>query len=268
MSNAARPLVTCRDSRVMTGRFSISRLGLAAGLAVMVASCIRIPPPPPTVTRQIQVAKSSGAISPIAKRMVPVGEPDVMVWLAADPLHTLMVFPYDWLLESGFVPPEGLGKPTYVTLSWGERTAYVQKAWLNPWQVCRAFFTPSPSVMEIIPFNGYVVNVCQQQRVWRKLVPRERGPQLAAFLNHVSRSGPDGRPIVIGPSSWGGGFLLEGNFSYHLPRICNVWTAQAIEACGGRVNPWFALTANGLIRQAQRPRNGFENVWLGNGTKE
>ena len=186
-----------------------------------------------------------------------------MVWLLADNLHTAMVFPYDWLLESGFVPPAGLGHPTYVTLSWGERTAYVQKAWLNPWQVCRAFFTPSPSVMEIIPINWYVVDVCKHQRVWRKLVPRERGPQLAAFLNHVSRSGPDGRPIVIGPSSWGAGFLLESQYTYYLPRICNVWTAQTIEACGGEMNPWLALTANGLIRQAERPRNGFENVWRG-----
>jgi len=193
----------------------------------------------------------------------PVRDLKVMVWLIADRYHTGMVFPYAWLLESGFVPPEGLGHPTYVTLSWGERTAYVQKSWLNPWQVFRAFFTPSPSVMEIIPFDGYVVNVCQQQRIWRNLVPRGRGPQLAAFLNHVSRSGPDGRPRVIGPSSWGKGVLMEGNFTYHLPRICNVWTAQTIEACGGEINPWFALTADGLIRQAQRPRNGFENVWLG-----
>ena len=249
----------------MTRDSSISRLGLAAALALALASCIRIPPPAAAAaTRPLPVAKTALTPAHPANSKAPTRDPDVMVWMIADPLHTAMVFPYDWLLESGFIPPAGFGNPTYVTLSWGERTAYVQKAWLNPWQVCRAFFTPSPSVMEIIPFEGYVVNVCQQQRIWRKLVPRQRGPQLAAFLNHVSRSGPDGRPIAIGPSSWGDGVLLEGAYSYHLPRICNVWTAQTIEACGGEINPWFALTANGLIRQAERPRNGFENVWLGN----
>ena len=224
-----------------------------SALVFLAASCIRIPPPPPLAPRQV----------PVPVPTPPARDPEVMIWLIADRLHTGMVFPYDWLLESGFVPPAGIAHQTYVTLSWGERTAYVQKAWLNPWQVFRAFFTPSPSVMEIIPFDGYVVNVCKQQRIWRKLVPRGYGPQLAAFLNHVSRHGPDGRPRVIGPSSWGKGVLMEGNFNYHLPRICNVWTAQTIEACGGEINPWFALTADGLIRQAQRPRNGFENVWLG-----
>lgn len=221
----------------------------------LAASCIRIPPAPALAPRQVPV--------PARVPTPPARDPEVMIWLIADRLHTGMVFPYDWLLESGFVPPAGFAHQTYVTLSWGERTAYVQKAWLNPWQVFRAFFTPSPSVMEIIPFDGYVVNVCKQQRIWRKLVSRGCGPQLAAFLNHVSRHGVDGRPLVIGPSSWGKGVLMEGNFNYHLPRICNVWTAQTIEACGGEINPWFALTADGLIRQAQRPRNGFENVWLG-----
>jgi hypothetical protein len=247
----------------MTRAFSSSRRGLAAALAVMASSCIRIPPPPPTATRQIQVAKTPGATLPRAKSVAPTRDPDVLVWLVADTYHTGMVFPYDWLLESGFVPPAGFGHPPYVTFSWGDRTAYVEKRWLNPWQVFRAFFTPTPSVMEIIAVNWYVVDVCKQQRVWRKLVPRERGPQVAAFLNHVSRSGPEGRPIVIGPSSWGEGFLLDSSYSYYLPRICNVWTAQAIEACGSNINPWLALTANGLVRQAEAPRNGFENVWRG-----
>ena len=263
MSNAGWLNVTRHASRVMIRRLSSSRLGLAVVIALLTSACIRIPPPPSP--RQLPVAKTPGPSSRSAKANTPGHDPDVMVWLLADTLHTGMVFPYDWLLESGFVPPPGLGHPRYVTLSWGERTAYVQNAWLNPWQVARAFFTPSPSVMEIIPINWYVVEVCEQQRVWRNLVPRERGPQLAAFLNHVSRCGPDGRPIVIGPSSWGKGFLLESRHSYHLPRICNVWTVQAIEACGGEINPWFALTANGLIRQAVRPRNGFEKVWPGKG---
>ncbi len=241
----------------------IRHLAAAAGVAVLASACIRIPPPPATAKRQMHVAMTPLATAPTGPLHGPARDPDVMVWLLADTLHTAMVFPYAWLLESGFIPPAGFGHPSHVTLSWGERTAYVQKAWLNPWQVWRAFFTPSPSVMEIIPINGYVVNVCQHQRVWRKLVPRARGPQLAAFLNHVSRSGADGRPLAIGPSSWGDGFLLESKHSYHLPRICNVWTAQAIEACGGDMNPWLALTANGLVRQAQRPRNGFENVWPG-----
>ena len=46
-----------------------------------------------------------------ATRHAAPRDPDVLVWLIADRYHTGMVFPYDWLLESGFVPPAGFGTP-------------------------------------------------------------------------------------------------------------------------------------------------------------
>jgi Protein of unknown function (DUF2459) len=192
-------------------------------------------------------------------------EPEVLVWLIADELHTGMVFEYDWLLESGFIPPAGFGRPKYVTLSWGNRTAYVEKGLHSPGKFMMAMFTRSPSVMELIPANWNVVDVCPHQRVWRKSVARGRGRDLAAFLNDCSDHTADGKPIVCGTSSWGGGVLLESRHVYFLPRVCNVWTVQAIEALGGQMNPWLAVMANGLIRQAEKPPNGFEQIWWGGG---
>ena len=188
-------------------------------------------------------------------------DPDVLVWLLADELHTGMVFSYDWLIESGFQPPKGFQKSKYVTLSWGNREAYVQEAWLTPWQAIRALCAPSPSVLELIPFDYEVVDVCPYQRVWRKLVSRDRGPAVAAFLNGCARHGSDGLPWSLGKSSWGKGVLLDSPHAYFLPRICNVWTLQAMEACGCTIHPWGGLTASGVIRQAEKPENGFEKVW-------
>lgn len=199
----------------------------------------------------------------------PTGEdawsdaPDVLVWLTADTYHTGMVFPYDWLLESGFVPPEGFGKPRYVAMSWGNTDAYSEEGLGGFGGWMRVLFTPTPSVMEMIPIDWNVVEVCPRQRIWRRLVGREYGPRLAEFLNNCSRTGPDGRPIVVRPSSWGNGVQLESRHSYFIPRVCNVWTAQAIEAAGGDMNPWFGLTADGLARQAERPPNHFELIWPG-----
>lgn len=246
--------------------FRLVRMALGVGLAMISAACVRFPDPPPATVRT-PVAVTAPPRYPNGQPYRSTDDSQVTVWLLADNLHTAMVFPYDWLLASGYVPPPGLGNPPYVNLSWGERTAYIQHEWLSPWQVGRAFFTPSPSVMEIIPIDGYVTEICQQQRVWRKLVPRDRGPQVAAYLNHISRTGADGKPVVVGPSSWGGGVLLESKYTYYLPRICNVWTAQAMEACGCEVVPLTGLTADALIRQAEAPANGFECVWLGDGTK-
>lgn len=195
----------------------------------------------------------------------PAKDPDVLVWLVADEYHTGMVFPYDWLVESGFVPPAGFGNPKYVTMSWGNRDAYSKEGFDNYWKILRVLFTPTRSVMELIPANWSVAEVLPHQRIWRKLVARDRGPALASFLNRCSVTGPDGRPNVVCESSWGKGVQLEGRYSYFIPRVCNVWTVQAIECMGGEIEPWFALTAAGVSRQAEKPPNDFELIWPGGG---
>ncbi len=190
-------------------------------------------------------------------------DPDLLIWLISDSYHTGLVFPYDWLLESGFVPPPDFGRPRYVTMSWGNRDAYSAEGFDHPWKVFRVLFTPTPSVMELIPADWDVAEVLPHHRIWRKLVPRDRGPALAAFLNGCSQTDAEERPVVDCESSWGKGVQLESRHSYFIPRICNVWTVQAIETLGGEFNPWFALTAGGLIRQAVKPPNDFELIWPG-----
>ncbi len=199
----------------------------------------------------------------------PPKDPDVLVWLIADDYHTGMVFPYDWLEESGFIPPAGFSKPRYVAMSWGSNPAYepggIPGGFAGTCKLLRIICAPTPSVMELIPANWNVPEVCPDQRIWRKLVSREYGHSLAAFLNSCSAKGPDGRPKVVRESSWGHGVQLEGKDTYYIPRVCNIWTAQAIESMGGRMSPWFGLTADGVIRQAEKPPNDFEQIWPGGG---
>ena len=192
-------------------------------------------------------------------------DPQVYVWMVADQYHTGMVFPYAWLLESGFVPPAGFGHPLYVTLSWGSQLAYSKEGVHTPWRFCRVFLSSTPGVMELIAIDWNVPEVCSKQRIWRKVVSRDRGPALAAFLNDCTVKDAAGRPQVLCESSWGHGVQLVSRYRYFMPRICNVWTAQTIEALGGKVHPWLGLTADGLIRQIEKPPNDFEMIWAGYG---
>lgn len=242
-------------------RFQASGKLAGALLAIsLLGSCgIRLPiasePPPPTLRTPVRA-------EPPAE--TPAENPHVLVWLIADSYHTGMVFPYDWLLESGYVPPEDFGNPKFVTLSWGNQDAYSEAGMDSYWKIFRVLFTPTRSVMELIPIRWDVVNSCPHHRIWRKLAERDDGPALANFLNKCSKTGADGRPIVISKSSWGNGVQLQSRHPYFIPRVCNVWTVQTIEALGGEINPWFALTADGLVREAEKPPNNFELIWSGN----
>lgn len=193
----------------------------------------------------------------------PTRDPDLLIWLIADRYHTGLVIPYDWLVDSGFIPPAGFGNARYVVMSWGNQDAYSAAGFDHPWKVFRVLFTPTDSVMEFIPVNWDVAEVIPEQRIWRKRVLRADGPKLAHFLNQCSQLDASGRPFVVAKSSWGDGVQLESRHDYFIPRVCNVWTLQALETLGCDFNAWTAISASGLIRQAEMPPNDFELIWPG-----
>ena len=71
----------------------------------------------------------------------------------------------EWLRRHGYVTPPEVGDHRYVAFSWGDKTAYVQERWLQPGQVIHALFLPSGAVMEIIPFDWNIPEVCHHQRL-------------------------------------------------------------------------------------------------------
>lgn len=222
------------------------------------SSCALRLPEPSGPVRRVEVNRP-----PVQSVHTAAREPDVRIYLTATRIHTGVVLPFDWLVESGYRSPKNLGHPKYVAINWGDRTAYQTDHWLNPWQVFHAFVIGAPSVMEIIPFDWDVVDVCHHQRIYQRLVPRNRGPYAAAFLNHCARTDAAGDPVIAGPSSWGKGLLIDCRYNYYFPRICNVWTCQVLHACGVDVSPVRALAASWLIWQAESKRNGFEKIWNG-----
>lgn len=225
------------------------RLALLAPLALLASCTLHLPAP--------EAARQRVETSTTAKvETVPVH-------LLADNLHTALVFDLKWLEQSGYVKPAEIGDRKYVAMSWGDEVAYVQKRWLSPIQVFQALCIPTPSVMECIPIDWKVEKVCHHQRVYVAEVPRAAGRPLAAFLNACAQKHADGRPVTIAPSSWGDGRLIRcpENYSYYFPRICNVWTAQALQSCGFSIKTASSLSADGLIRQATSQGNGFRKIW-------
>lgn len=235
------------------------RKALLAVVAFASCSCNFVTLPPPPAPDHALIVKNT------VSTYTPERPPEVQVWMLADKLHTGMVFEYEWLLESGFIPPEGFKKAKYVTFSWGDRTAYVNKSWLTASEIFHAIFWPSPAVMECIPINWNVAEVSPNQRIWMKSIPREQGPEVAAFLNHCTIPNETGKPTVAGPSSWGGGVLLESPHSYYFPRICNVWTGQSLKSTGANIFSLMTIHRDTIILEAER--NGFVQVWDGSGNK-
>lgn len=185
----------------------------------------------------------------------------VPVLLFSDNLHTGLVLELDWLRRHGYVTPPEIGDHRYVAFSWGDETAYVQKRWLGPGQVVNALFLPSGAVMEIIPFDWNIPEVCHHQRLYQAYVPESAGAGLAGFLNHCAVRDANGVPETVTRSSWGEGMLIRSPHSYYFPRICNIWTVDALRSAGFEMGGLRGLSADGVIRQAEKPENGFAKIW-------
>jgi hypothetical protein len=227
--------------------------------AISVSSCNFITLPPPSEPSPELIRRNTVSF------YTPERPPEVQVYLIADKLHSGMVFPYKWLVESGFIPPKDFPDCKYVTFSWGDEKAYVNQRWLSAPEVFEAIFLPSPAVMECIPIQWEVAEVSPNQHIWMKSIPREQGPYVAAFLNHCTVPGDDGYPAVTGDSSWGEGVLLESPQAYYFPRICNVWTGQALISCGAKINPLMSIHRDLLVMEAER--SGFTEIWDASGNK-
>lgn len=234
-------------------------IALSCACVLALCSCNFVTLPPPPAPDPALIEKNT------VSSYTPARTPEVQIWMIADKLHTGMVFEYTWLVESGWVAPENFPKSKYVTFSWGDRQAYVNHRWLTGTEIFNAIFWPSPAVMECIPINWGVAEVSPNQHIWMKSIPRQQGPYVAAFLNHCTIPDENGKPTQAGPASWGGGVLLESPQVYYFPRICNVWTGQALESCGADIFSLLSIHRDTLAMEAER--NGFVEVWDGSGNK-
>ncbi|MEM1083121.1 MAG: DUF2459 domain-containing protein [Verrucomicrobiota bacterium] len=198
----------------------------------------------------------------MAAHAQPAAEPAVVpVVMFADELHTGLILKLAWLERHGYVKPAGVDDAEHVVFSWGDETAYVQERWLSPGQVVQALVLPSDSVMEIIPVDWNIPEVMPTQRLYQGFARESKGAELAAFLNRCSVQGDDGLPATVGDSSWGEGRLIRSPHAYYFPRICNIWTVDALRAAGFRVGGYRGLSADGLVRQVTSRRNGFQQIW-------
>lgn len=227
---------------------------LAWALPAFFASCALDFPRQDVEVHRVEVAADAPAATEPEPATVPV-------FLFADELHTGLILDLGWLRRHGYAPPAGTQDRRWAAFSWGDEVAYVQQEWLSPGQVVNALFMPSPSVMEIIVFDYNVPNVCHHQRLFQAYVPEAAGASLAAFLNDCAVRDAGGLPQTLGPASWGEGLLIRSPHSYYFPRICNVWTVEALNAAGFRFHALTGLSADGVLRQARLRRNGFQKIW-------
>jgi hypothetical protein len=226
-------------------------------VATLLGGCSTVFPAPMeshVASRQPLMRREMGGL-PTADR-----EPGrAVIWVVSNSYHTGLVLPLAWLEECGFRAPASVRGAKWINVSWGDRIAYLQERWLTPWEAARALFSRSDSVVEMIRVDYDPRWVFPNQEIYQASVDAGCGALLAAFLNHCAApaSGGDDWAVIAGPT-WGRGALLASPHSYGFPRLCNSWTAGALEACGYSFDPVARIFAGALVARCRR--QGFKRV--------
>ena len=137
----------------------------------------------------------------------------------------------------------------YLEFGWGD-AAYYQAPDPTLGMSIAAVFWPTPTVMEVVPWQVVAANVEDSETVELHVTDAE--------LRAIAKSIDDSFVQPISPTgngynvSAGRALFYNARGKFHLFRMCNRWTAERLQLAGCSVRPGLVMTATQLITAAQR----------------
>ena len=111
----------------------------------------------------------------------------------------------------------------------------------------RAIFTPTPSVMHVVGFNGDPVEYFQGSEHGMVEIPAEGYTTLLDFV--VSSFAKDGKGRILPKAHgiYGDSQFYKGVGKYYAYNTCNKWTAKALRSGGTEISHHYKLTAGSVM---------------------
>ena len=150
-----------------------------------------------------------------------------------------------WPAQRDFAPFES------VEVGWGDDGFYrCDKITLAI--TLKALFWPTPSVLQVVGFNGPPEREFPESQVIRVELSPEGFKRLCIFIDRAYARTAAGRAIPLGPGLYGTSEFYRANGSYYFPKTCNSWTASALRSAGCPMTPLWSVTAGSVMSQARR----------------
>ena len=139
----------------------------------------------------------------------------------------------------------------FVELGWGDEGFYRAKKITFP-LVLKAAFWPTPSVMHVAGFRGFVKRFYKVSDIVEIGLSDDEFDRMCRFISSAFARDESGKSNSLGPGIYGESLFYRANGRYYVPKTCNIWTAKALKSAGCPVIPQVATTAGNLISQSRR----------------
>lgn len=137
----------------------------------------------------------------------------------------------------------------YLEFGWGD-AAYYQAPDPTLSMTIAAIFWPTPTVMEVVPWQVVAAGVEDSETVALHVSDAE--------LQEIAKSIDDsfGQPISATGNGYetasGRALFYHARGTFHLFRMCNRWTAERLQLAGCSVRPRLIMTATQAVTAAER----------------
>jgi uncharacterized protein (TIGR02117 family) len=190
-----------------------------------------------------------GGCSSSAERTQSDGERSRVIYVVRRLHHTGIAIPtVDWPSRDWPVLAD-FPQARYLEFGWGD-AAYYQAPDPTLGETIAAVFWPTPTVMEVIPWQG----IGETSADYEAVALRVSDAELRAIAKSIDDS------FVQPISATGNGYQVAGGKAlfyhargkFHAFRMCNRWTAERLLTVGCSVRPRLIMTASQAITAAER----------------
>lgn len=141
----------------------------------------------------------------------------------------------------------------YLELGWGEREYYTREG-NTLWLALRALFWSEASAIHVMGFHGSLERTFPDAEIRPIGVTHAGFERLVAFVAASHEQDNSGRAIILGSGQRPGSLFYGSRRRFHVGETCNTWVARALEQAGVPIDPDWAFTAIGLLRQLRSAR--------------
>ncbi len=139
---------------------------------------------------------------------------------------------------------------TYLEVGWGDKD-YYQIPEPHVGILLKAVLIPTPAVLHVVGFSQAPAYYFFGSELIRLQLTEADFENLIRYIGSSFARNRNERAFPLRKGLYGQSFFYLSKENYHLLKTCNVWVANALIASGKPVNPWFSVTAGGLMSQAQ-----------------
>lgn len=137
----------------------------------------------------------------------------------------------------------------YLMIGWGDGKYYPHP---DPGTglLLRAALWPTESVLHVVGIDIPVENYFSSSRIVRIMIHQEGADKLAEFIASYFEVDELGIPVFAAEGLYRNSAFFEAKSAYFFPRTSNRWVAQALRRTGYPITPFYALTADNVMKQA------------------